>query len=117
VLLRYGEEGTAIRTVDPEVIGEITTPGIEIRSSEGHWVRLYFHPTSYQIVRRVYQRQSDRVPVMVEELFTDYRPVGGIYLPFKSALREMNHYAGENHLKTIEYNVDLPDEIFQRTQY
>ncbi|MGD8395738.1 MAG: insulinase family protein [Candidatus Eiseniibacteriota bacterium] len=117
VLQRYGEPGTRIRLVEPEVLAGITAPGLQIDSPEGYWVRLYFHPESNHIVKRVYQRSGDRAPILVEELFTDYREVGGVFLPFRSAVTEAARIVGEDHLDSIEYNVELPDALFERSHY
>jgi hypothetical protein len=117
MLLRYGNPGVFIRTVEPEVIGGMSLPGIELRSSDNLWVRLYLHPESNQIAKRVYENQGRRAATLVEEIHTDYREVDDLYLPFVTAVFEGGEYAGENHVESIEFNVELDDDIFKRSTF
>ncbi len=119
VLLRYGEPSTTIHQIEPDTLAGVTTPGIELRTNvpDETWLKLYFHPQSFQIVKQVFPLEQKSRSLTVEELFTDYREQEGVYLPFKVARFENGEYAGEDHIDHVRFNVPLADSLFQRTVF
>lgn len=109
---RYAEPGATIAIIDPDVIAGTTLDGFQITSPDGLWAQYHLHPQSRQVVKRTTSQPTEDKPVKVEELFTDYRAVEGVFLPFVSAWYRDGEYAGESRLYSIELNPELADDLF-----
>jgi hypothetical protein len=117
VFHRYAQPGARVFMVDPTVIGSTTLDGLQLNSPDGNWVRLYFHPQSRLLVKRTSQRPGDRELFALDELFTDYRPVEGVFIPFISATYLDGEYSSESHTIAIALNPPLPDDLFKRKAF
>ncbi len=113
---RYGQPGANIFLVDPQAVAGTTLDGFQITSPDGYWARYYLHPQSRQVVKRVTSRLIDNGTVNIEELFTDYRPVEGVFVPFISATYMDGEYSSESQLRAIEINPELPPDLFKQPQ-
>jgi hypothetical protein len=117
VFHRYGEPGAQAFIVDPEVIGDVTLDGFQISSPDGYWVRLYLHPQSRLVVKRTASQPTDQGVLQTEELFTDYRPVEGVFVPFIAATYLDGEWSTEIHTLSIDFNPELPEDLFERKQF
>ncbi len=109
---RYAEPGAMISLIDPDLIAGTTLDGFQITAPSGYWARYHLHPQSRQVVKRTTSRPNEADIAKCEELFTDYRPVEGVFLPFVYATYMNGEYAGESHLKSIDINAEIPDDLF-----
>jgi predicted Zn-dependent peptidase len=116
MLSRYGEPGASISILDPDFLGGITLDGFQITAPDGKWAQYYVHPTSRLIVKRISQRMVDAGPVTAEEMFTDYRHVDGIMVPFISATYLDKEFTTEAHVSTIEINPALDRQLFVQNE-
>jgi hypothetical protein len=111
---RYGEPGAQAFVVDPEVVGVTTLDGLQITSRDGYWARIYLHPASRQVVKRATQRPTDDGMHQIEELFTDYRPVEGVFVPFAAASYLDGEYSSDTFTTALNFNVPLDQDLFTR---
>jgi hypothetical protein len=116
VFYRYAEPGSRISLVELDAIGNITVDGFRIRSADGRSVEFQLHPESRQVVRRRYRRIVDKLPVNVEEMFTDYRAVEGTFIPFVTASYFDGEPTTQSQLYAIDLNLPLPDEVFTQQE-
>ncbi len=116
MLFRYSEPGARVFILDPEFMGGITLDGFGINSPDGKWARFYLHPTSRLIVKRISERQVETGAVTAEELYTDYRHVDGIMVPFISATYLDKEFTTEAHVGAIEINPPLDRELFVQSE-
>ena len=116
MLFRYAEPGARIFILDPEFMGGITLDGFEINSPDGKWARYYLHPTSRLIVKRISERQVETGSVTAEEMYTDYRHVDGIMVPFISATYLDKEFTNEAHVGAIEINPQLDRQLFVQSE-
>lgn len=114
VFHRYGEPGATAFLVDPDLVGSTILDGFQITSPEGYWVRIYLHPTSRLVVKRATERPADEGVFQTEELFTDYRPIEGVFVPFVSATYLDGDYSSETHTAALDFNVALDQDLFTR---
>ena len=49
-----------------------------------------------------------------EEVFTDYRPVNGVNIPFKAVVRRGGMVLLERQLTNVELNATIADDIFAK---
>jgi hypothetical protein len=109
---RYAEPGAMISLIDPDLIAGTTLDGFQITAPNGYWAKYHLHPQSRLVVKRTTSRPSEADIARCEELFTDYRAVEGVFVPFIYATYMNGEYAGESHLESIEINSEIPDDLF-----
>ncbi len=113
---RYAEPGASIFIVDPDAIAGVTMDGFQITSREGYWARYHLHPQSRLVVKRETSRPIEGGSAAIEELFTDYRAVEGVFVPFISATYMDGDYSGESRIFSIELNPELESDLFAPPQ-
>jgi len=109
---RYGEPGAQACVMDPIFIGGRTLDGFQITAPDGRWARFYLHPESRLVVKRVSQRWLEDGTIETQELFTDYRSVEGLLMPFISANYLRDEFATETHLGSIAINPPIDRDQF-----
>jgi predicted Zn-dependent peptidase len=109
---RYAEPGAQAYMLDPIFLGGRTIDGFQINSTDGNWARYYLHPESRLVVKRISQRWLDKGMIESQDLFTDYRSVEGILMPFISANYLGDEFTTETHLGTVEINPTVDEEQF-----
>ena len=103
LLPEEGRDGKVLRVA--EVSGEGVPP-----------VRLYIDP-SYQVVRQTFATTGpDGRPVQAEEVFSDYRPVEGIQVPFRAEVLRNGKPILERTLTQVQFNTELASTLFTRPQ-
>jgi zinc protease len=103
LLPEEGREGKVLRVA--EVSGEGISP-----------VRLYIDP-SFQVVRQTFSTTGpDGRPVQAEEVFSDYRVVEGIQVPFRAEVLRNGRPVLERTLTQVQFNTDLDAALFTRPQ-
>ena len=87
---------------------------IEISGAELQPVRLYVDPQGL-IARQTFQTPgADGKPVQTEEIFSDYRAVSGVQVPFKAELVANGRAILTRTLSNVSFNTPIDDAMFQR---
>jgi hypothetical protein len=103
LLPEEGRNGKVLRVA--EVSGEGVAP-----------VRLYIDP-SFQIVRQTFATTGpDGRAVQAEEVFSDYRAVEGIQVPFRAEVLRNGKPILERTLTQVQFNTELDSTLFARPQ-
>jgi zinc protease len=103
LLAEEGRDGKVLRVA--EISGEGVPP-----------VRLYIDP-SYQIVRQTFSTTGpDGRAVQAEEVFSDYRAVEGIQVPFRAEVLRNGRPILERTLTEVQFNTELDSTLFARPQ-
>jgi hypothetical protein len=101
LLAEEGREGRALRV-------------LEISGAELQPVRLYVDPQGL-IARQTFQTPGvDGKPVHTEEIFSDYRAVSGVQVPFKAELVANGRAILTRTLSNVSFNTPIDDAMFQR---
>jgi hypothetical protein len=58
----------------------------------------------------------DGMPVQVEEVFSDYRTVSGVRVPFEAQLLHNGQPVMKRTLKSVTFNGQVPETLFARPQ-
>jgi hypothetical protein len=96
-----GKDGVMLKVI--EISGEGLTP-----------VRLYIDQNN-RIVRQVYTTPGpDGRPSQAEEVFSDYRKVNGIEVPFKASVLRDGRLILDRTLKSVAFNVPVDASLFQQ---
>jgi zinc protease len=103
LLPEEGRDGKVLRVA--EVSGEGVAP-----------VRLYIDP-SFQVVRQTFATTGpDGRAVQAEEVFSDYRAVEGIQVPFRAEVLRNGKPILERTLTQVQFNTELDSTLFARPQ-
>ena len=103
LLPEEGRDGKVLRVA--EVSGEGFSP-----------VRLYIDP-SFQVVRQTFAISGpDGRAVQAEEVFSDYRAVEGIQVPFRAEVLRNGKPILERTLTEVQFNAELDPTLFTRPQ-
>ena len=108
VLLRAAAGSLVVREVDAD---DARTGAIELSGDGLAPVTLFINRDNGLIEKARYTGGPDG---RTEELFSDYRNVGGIQVPFHTEVRRGGLRPLERDIKTIRYNVPLPAALFQK---
>ena len=101
LLPEEGRDGRVLKVV--EISGEGVSP-----------VRLYIDPSN-QIVRQTFATAGpDGRPMQAEELFSDYRDVEGIQVPFKAEVLRNGRTILDRTLTAVKFNAELDPSLFAR---
>ncbi len=74
---------------------------------------LYVDPATYLITKQTYVAPGPGQP-LVEESFSDYRPVGGIQFAYLATVRRGSQTLLERRLSEIKVNTPLDPALFRR---
>ena len=87
---------------------------VEVSGSGLNPMRLYID-RGYRIVRQTYSTPGpDGRPAQAEELFSDYRKVNGIDVPFKASVLRNGQQILERTLKSVTFNTAVDPMLFQQ---
>jgi zinc protease len=100
VLPEEGSEGRVLKVL--ELSGDDLSP-----------VRLYVDAQSGAIAKIAYETRSPG-PRLTEEVFSDYRMVDGVSIPFKATMRRGGVPLVERQITAVELNPDIKPEVFAK---
>ena len=76
-------------------------------------VVLYVDPKTYLIAKQVYIALAPGKP-LVEEIFSDYKPVNGVMIAFTARVRTGGQQVYERRVSQIEINPVMNARLFTR---
>jgi CubicO group peptidase (beta-lactamase class C family) len=93
---------------DEDVFVVVKTP------EKGNPVTDYISAKSYLLLRRdtIQTSNTSQISLPVTEYFSDYRPVEGLLMPFKSTTTIPTIGDITSTIKTVKFDVDIPDAVF-----
>ncbi len=114
LLIAASEGKLAVRPLPEEVKGTVALKVIEISGEGLTPVRLYIDQSN-RIVRQTYTTPGpDGHPSQAEEVFSDYRKVNGIEVPFKASVLRDGRLILDRTLKSVTFNVPVDAVLFQQ---
>jgi zinc protease len=114
LLIAASEGKLAVRPLPEEVKGTVALKVIEISGEGLTPVRLYIDQSN-RIVRQTYTTPGpDGHPSQAEEVFSDYRKVNGIEVPFKASVLRDGRLILDRTLKSVTFNVPVDAALFQQ---
>jgi zinc protease len=91
-----------------------TLPVLEVALPGGTPVTLVFDPASGLLIRSKYRMAGPGGEVTVEEIYSDYRDVHGLQVPFTTDVRRDGAPAVHRTLRTFEFNVPVDPALFAK---
>jgi zinc protease len=89
---------------------------IALSSEDNPEVRLYLDPETASVVKLAYEARlpNEPSPRPTEEVFSDYRTVDGVSLPFKAAVVRGGMVVVERQLTSVQVNPVISAELFAK---
>ena len=88
---------------------------IEVSAPNGFSVRLWIDSSSGDVLKSAYQGAAmSGAPAEVEEIFSDYREVDGIRIPFKTKILQNGKDFAELTVSEAAYNSGLEKEVLSQ---
>lgn len=101
LLPEEGAEGAVLRVL--EISGVMLPP-----------VRLYIG-RDFRIAREAYAGTSpDGQPIEIQEVFSDYRTIDGVDVPFKASVLQNGHLIIERTITTVTFNGAIDEKLFDQ---
>jgi hypothetical protein len=114
LLIAAAEGRLTVRQLPEEGANGVVLKAIEIRGEGLEPVRLYID-RDYRIVRQTYTTPGpDGRPSQAEEMFSDYRKVNGIDVPFKASVSRDGRKILDRTLKGVTFNTAIDPMLFQQ---
>jgi zinc protease len=114
LLIAASEGKLAVRPLPEEGKDGVTLKVIEISGEGLTPVRLYIDQNN-RIVRQVYTTPGpDGRPTQAEEVFSDYRKVNGIEVPFRASVLRDGRLILDRTLKSVTFNAPVDAALFQQ---
>ena len=86
---------------------------LELSSSSLEPLVLFIDPETHLIARQTYVVRAPGQP-LIEEVFSDYRPVAGLSVAFVAEVRTGGKAIVERHLSDIKINTPIDPKMFTR---
>lgn len=116
LLIAAAEGRVTARLLPDEGRGDDALKVLELRGPQLPPTRLYINQQML-VARQTYSTAGpDGTPVQVEELFSDYRPVEGIRVPFEASVRRDGRPLLDRTLTRVVINGPVDEQLFARPQ-
>jgi hypothetical protein len=115
---RFGEPGLYFYHRGVEIIDNVPTDAVEITDSESDTVTVYFRRSDGLPVQQIYTRldPKTRVPYEEKTVFSKYRQVGAVTLPWNIRQERDGEKVFEFFGTSIQVNQNLGNDLFTLRQ-
>jgi zinc protease len=98
-------------------MGEKVADGQTINiTGEGVSVRWVLDPQTGQLLRSSFTATGQQGPIQRTIEFSDWRPAGGLNLPYKAVVQENGQQAGSEQIKSYEINPKIDPKLFEKPE-
>lgn len=107
------------KTITVKRMGKVDTEDVYIvekRSEKGTPVTDYISTQSFLLLRRdsVVVSETSGVQLPVKQLFSDYRKVDGVMIPFKTVSNNVANGDIVVRVMDVKFDVEIPDSVFRK---
>ncbi len=99
-----------------EIIDNVPVDAVDITDSESETITVYFQRSDHLPIQQIYTRRDPktRVPYEEKSVFSKYRQVGGVTLPWNIRQERDREKIFELFGTSIEVNQNLGEELFRQ---
>lgn len=113
LLLAAGEGKASLSLIPPDEADGNRLDGVLWKQGDNE-MKVYFDPDTKLLSKVTYNTVSNTGPVETDSLFSDYREMQGVKLPFKEVIRQNGVTVGERIITERKINGGLPPSRFQK---
>jgi outer membrane lipoprotein-sorting protein len=113
LLLSALDEDRPVQFLETAEVDGSEADVIVVPDAAGENIKLYVEQGSGHIIKRSLQAEvPGKGPVQQEQVFSDFREVSGLTMPFKEVTYHDGERAGERTVKSVEINTGVDPAIF-----
>jgi len=110
-------EERPVQFLETAVLGDSQADVIVLSDAADNKIRIYVEKGTGRVLKRAFQTEvPGKGPVEQEEVYSDFRQVGGLTLPFNEVTTHNGEKAGERTTKSVEINTGVDAAIFAREE-
>ena len=114
MLLAAAEGRLSLRLLPDESSDGEVLKVLEVSGADFPAVRLYVDRT-FRIARQSYTASGpDGLPMKIEEVFSDYRAVDSVSVPFKASVLSNGRLIIERTIKSVAFNTRIDEKLFDQ---
>lgn len=112
---QFESENISTQYFGEEVVGGDTLFVLQIKNKSGDFLNIYVNSKTYLIDKKSYQGGPEiAVLATLQEIYSDYREVDGIKIPFHIVVKANGRKFIESKVVEAELNVELGAEFFMK---
>lgn len=113
-LFAYGDqEGLVVQHLGTEDVEGVKTEVLLVTPEDSKSLKLYLDAGTMVPMKLTYQGMGMMGPAKTEEIFSDFRDVSGVRLPFKSVIYQDGKRVQETHISEILINIPVDESRFE----
>ena len=117
LLQNFDKPGYEVQALGPAQVDGKTAEAVAVSDPVRKLqVKLWIDPASHVVVKKGYTGSLMGPPSEVEEVYSDYREIGGVKMPFKLILFRNGKKFGEQTNTEIKINPGVPESAYQKPQ-
>ncbi len=109
----YKEKGYKVTLLGKETMDDVDVYVIELLRPNGDDIKVYMDAENYVILKTKFKTKVQGTEQEFETYLSNYKSVDGIVDPFDIETKFKGNTVSHIIIDSIDYNVDLPDSIFQ----
>lgn len=107
-------DGLTTEYFGEEIVGGDTLFVVHIKDKTGEFFNVYVNARTYLIEKKSYQGGPEALLATLQEIYSDYREVGGVKIPFHTVVKANGKKFIESTIVETEFNVELVESFFMR---
>jgi outer membrane lipoprotein-sorting protein len=113
-IVDYKEKGNKVELMGEEDMEGNKVYKLKLTMKEGDVHYIYIDKESYVPLKRSMSIKKGDSEIIVESIFSDYKSVEGVLIPFTTENKVGGQLTGSFVIGEIKFNVDLDDSIFTK---
>jgi len=113
ILLDWDERGCVLEYLGPVNSRKQKNYLVKLYHPNGRTEYFYFHDENYLLTRRGQKKLTAGTVVNVDEFYTAYKKIGGVWTPVETEITYGNEVVIKKKFENVEYNVPLADALFE----
>ncbi len=110
LLRRAGQPGFSARSLPDEPVGGKPARVVDLVDAQGHATRFFLDPATNQVVKVSFESGGQKL----EALYSDYRDVNGVKVPFKTEVTQDGAPIMKVELTEAQVNPPVDAELFKK---
>ncbi|HXE74323.1 MAG TPA: insulinase family protein [Candidatus Xenobia bacterium] len=107
------EGGRTVQFAETTTLNDRRADVVVLTDAAGESTWLYVDAENGWILKMAFQGMSREGPVQEERFYSDFRPVGGLILPFKVVALQNGQKTSEQTVSNLEVNINVDPTLFQ----
>ncbi|MFQ5674948.1 MAG: hypothetical protein ACE5G1_03555 [bacterium] len=109
---RVENDGLRTEYFGEEIVGGDTLFVVHIKDKTGEFFNVYVNARTFLIEKKSYQGGPEALLATLQEIYSDYRDVQGVKIPFHTVVTANGKKFIESRVLEVMFNVELSNDFF-----